>query len=108
MSYATGETKNQNCRCQRRREPDLPQPVPRVERQPPPEAALLGRFQRLLQPHTRSRQQVRRRLHRALLRQQIVKRLLRLKFRRAISAPRHMLLQLMTSVIWQLAINLQL
>src|SRR6266852_7252798 len=72
-----------------------------------PEAALLSRLQRFLKPHARGRQQVRRRLGRVLLRQQSVELLLCFQFRRAVGAALHMLFQFMTSVISQLAINMQ-
>ncbi len=104
---SAGKTKNQNRRCQRRREPYLPQPDRRIERQPAPDAALLGRLQRFLQSHARSRNQVGRGIARAILRQQRVKLLLRLQFGCAVSAAGHVLLQFVTGVIRQLAINLK-
>ncbi len=105
--HSAGESENQNHRSQRRREAHLPQPVRRIKSQPMPEMALLGGFQRFLQPHARSRQQIGRRLSRRSLRQQRVKLLLRLQFSGAIRAAFHMLLQFMPGIIRQLAINMQ-
>ena len=84
-SHATGEAEDQNRRRQRGREAHLPQPVRRIERQTMPEAALLGRLQRFLQLHARSRQKVGRRLRLPLLRQESVELLLRLQFGGAVS-----------------------
>ena len=105
--HAPGKAKNQNRRGQRRGESNLPQPNPRVERQPAPDAALFGGLQRFLQAHARGRHQVRRRIFGPILRQQRMKILLGLQFRCAVGAARHVLLQFMTGVIRQLAINLK-
>ena len=100
-------SQNQNHRSQSGRELHLPQPVRRIECQPAEEAALLGRLQRFLQAHARRRHQIRRRLCRAILREQRVKLLLGLQFGCAVGAAGHVLLQFMAGIIGQLAINLE-
>src|SRR5208283_230634 len=106
-SHSAGKAKNQNRRGQGGREAHLPQPICRIERQPLPESALLGRFERFLQAHARSRQQVRRRLSRAIQGEQLVKLLLRLEFSGAVGTALHVLLQFMTSIVGQFAINMK-
>ena len=53
---AAGESDDKDCRRQSRRKANLVQPGQRIEYQTMPPSALLGRFQRFLQLHSRCRQ----------------------------------------------------
>ncbi len=105
--HSNSKPKDQNHGSQRRRESHLPQPVRRIKRQPAQNAALLRRLQPFLQPHARRRQQIRRRILGAILREQRVKILLSLQFDRAVGAAGYVLLQFVAGVIGQLAINVK-
>src|SRR5208283_1501084 len=108
VSCANASTKShdENRRCQGRRHANLPQPGCGLKNQALPKPALARRFERLLQPHARRRQQIRSRLRHGL-RKRGVEFARRFQFRSAFRTPPQVLLDFVAGVVLQFVVHIE-